>query len=349
MSGSSLDGLDVVAVTFGEHHDFNIQCFETYKFDSALIDKLKKISDNSTLEYFHTSAMYSKFVAKQILKFVKKNKLQPSLVCIHGHTVYHNPTSNISKQMIEGGIVSSLTGIDCLVDFRIQDITSGGQGAPLAPIVEDLLGDHKFYLNLGGIANISIHIKDKCIAYDIGPCNQLFNAIANKVGMPYDKNGNLGQKGQVNQSLLKEWLCNDFIELKPPKSIDNTWLKQNFIDNLPNLNPEDLIATAYEFVAIVIRDEISKYANQNDSVFVTGGGTHNTYFIKKIIAMLNLAKVETVIPSPLIIDAKEALLMAYMGYLYSINESNTIPSVTGSIHSHVAGALYKGSKKCHFE
>ena len=80
-------------------------------------------------------------------------------------------------------------------------------------------------------------------------------------------------------------------------------------------------------------------------MLITGGGAHNDYLVSLISKKLIEVGVKTTLPSKELIDFKEAILMAYMGYRYLNSEPNVLSSATGGTHDIIAGALYKGNGK----
>ena len=92
-----------------------------------------------------------------------------------------------------------------------MDVALGGQGAPLVPIGDKLLySTYNYCLNLGGIANISFEIEGERKAFDICSCNLVLNYFAQKLGLEYDKGGEIAKSGCVDASLLKLLLENPY-------------------------------------------------------------------------------------------------------------------------------------------
>ncbi len=88
------------------------------------------------------------------------------------------------------------TGINVVSDLRAIDVALGGQGAPIVPIGEQLLlSDYLMFLNIGGIANISLNHPEKYIAFDVCPANKVLNMLAHDAGKPFDDGGQLAEKG----------------------------------------------------------------------------------------------------------------------------------------------------------
>ena len=120
-----------------------------------------------------------KFYGQAVKEYVQKYSLAVDLVASHGHTVRHKPEEGYSLQIGAGGEIAKYSGLTSVTQFRSVDIQQGGQGAPLAPVVEHyLFGSYRLFLNLGGIANISLHNPKKIVAYDVCPANQLLNYLS---------------------------------------------------------------------------------------------------------------------------------------------------------------------------
>ena len=96
-------------------------------------------------------------MAEQILAFINTSSLPPiDLIASHGHTIFHDPSQGITKQIGCGEEIAKLTGVKVIYDFRSQDVALGGQGAPLVPIGDAILfHSYDACLNLGGFANVS--------------------------------------------------------------------------------------------------------------------------------------------------------------------------------------------------
>jgi anhydro-N-acetylmuramic acid kinase len=73
------------------------------------------------------------------------------------------------------------------------------------------------------------------------------------------------------------------------------------------------------------------------NALISGGGSHNTYLIERI---KDLSKNEIQVADPIIIDFKEALIFAYLGYLRLSEKINVLSSVTGASRDHIAGSIH---------
>ncbi len=73
----------------------------------------------------------------------------------------------MTAQLGDGAAIAATTRLPVVSDLRAMDIAFGGQGAPIVPIGEKLLlGEYDYFLNIGGIANISFN-NDLRLAPDI--------------------------------------------------------------------------------------------------------------------------------------------------------------------------------------
>jgi anhydro-N-acetylmuramic acid kinase len=77
---------------------------------------------------------------------------------------------------------------------------------------------------------------------------------------------------------------------------------------------------------------------------VTGGGARNTFLIGRLRVLLAPLQIEAVVPSPELVDYKEALVMALIGVLRWREENNVLASVTGARRNSIGGALWIGQE-----
>lgn len=347
MSGSSLDGLDICLCHFSGSDEikWELIAYTAVSFDEALQNKLSIAHTLDTQSLLVLDSEFAHFCALKVIDFLAPLTHKTAYIGSHGHTVFHHPEKGFSLQIGNPGIIATISGINCVGDFRTNDISIGGQGAPLAPIVErHLFPGFTYYLNLGGIANLSCHLQDKIVSWDVTPCNQVLNYYAEKFGFKYDDRGKIARTGTVNNRLLQSLSTLDFFSIKPPKSLDNQWSKNHFISLVDsfNLSPEDSLNTCVVSIAKIIAQDIaSQNTSQKDGqIFVTGGGAFNDYLIEEIDKHLKGMHLHCFVPQPEIVEMKEAALMALMAYLRIIGKPNTIPSVTGASRATCAGAIY---------
>ncbi|NNF34245.1 MAG: hypothetical protein HKN68_09055 [Saprospiraceae bacterium] len=343
MSGSSLDGLDLAICEF-EGTQYKFLATDQILLPESIKTRLSDPLGLSSKALLMLSSDVGMFLAESSRDFIIETDIPVDLIVSHGHTIYHQPESNLSCQIGNGGIIASLTGIDTLCDLRIQDIANGGQGAPLASLIDlNLFKDCSVKLNLGGIANVSISINDHVRSWDVSPCNQVLNQLASFKGYEYDEGGGLARMGNIDEGLWNIWKSIPFFEMSPPKSLDNYWVKNDFFSAVKDVKIEDALHTMCRFLADTLSKDLKKYLPQgNHKMLITGGGAHNQFLLECISEKVD---VEVVVPEDEVIDYKEALLMSYMGHRYLKGQVNVIASATGGDKDIIAGALYKGNGK----
>lgn len=340
MSGTSLDGLDIAHCTFSQQNGvihFELNACETISFSDQWRETLQNLHKSDALEYASTHVAFGRWMGSEILNFNLLHKLPVDYVASHGHTVFHQPAKGFTSQIGDGAALAAECGVPVICDFRSGDVAHGGQGAPLVPIGDSLLfGEYGYCLNLGGFANISFDRDGKRIAYDICPVNIVMNRLAGLKGLAFDRDGFLASSGAVNDPLLTALNALPYYQANPPKSLGREWVDKEISPLLQSaLKPEDLLRTLVEHIAIQIRNAtLSKPAER---ILVTGGGARNRYLLERLQAISNL---EICVPEERIIDFKEALIFAFLGYLRVMNKPNCLSSVTGATRDVCGGAIY---------
>jgi len=340
MSGTSLDGVDLVYVNFNydTKWNFNITNAKTYTYEDKWIEILRDISSKDILSIKKIDKEYSKKLAEIIDQFINEFSIKNiDFVSSHGHTAIHDPINSMTYQIGNLPILSKKINQDVICDFRVQDVELGGQGAPLVPVGEKyLFKEYNAFINLGGFANISRYQDDKLIAYDICPVNIILNRLSKKVGHEFDDKGSLALSGKKIKNLLSDLDRLAFYYEKPPKSLGIEWVNENInplIEKYSNYPIKDLLNTFSHHIATRIVNEIS----DNDKVLLTGGGAYNEYLINTIKLNSNS---EIVFPNSQIIEFKEALIFAFLGVLRYLNINNCYSSVTGASKDHSSGKIF---------
>ncbi len=339
MSGTSLDGLDLVYVKFNQtnYKDFQILHSSTKSYTNHWKEKLQHAIHNSKegLEIMHVE--YGDFLGELTNEFINENKIKNiDFIASHGHTVFHQPDKGITLQIGDGQQLANVTNCKVICDFRTQDVELKGQGAPLVPIGDELLfSEYDYCLNLGGFANVSYKYNSQRIAFDICPVNIVLNYYTKKIGLEYDKNGEIAKNGEVNQELLERLNFLPFYKKKPPKSLGLEWVQQVVFPLINNLETDVsvILRTFVEHSA----QQIGKIFDTSDKVLITGGGTYNSFLIEKIE---EFSKKKIAIADTEIIEFKEALIFAFLGLLRYRNEINCLSSVTGAIKDHSSGKIF---------
>jgi anhydro-N-acetylmuramic acid kinase len=344
MSGTSLDGVDLAHVFFTESQGkwhYEIKEAQTVAYTVAWVNRLKEAIDYTPRQLEQLDHDYTALLANIIREFVANNNIDSlDAVCSHGHTVLHRPAEGVTLQIGNLPQIAALTGLNVVCDFRVQDVALGGQGAPLVPIGDRILfNEYDYCLNLGGFANISFENDSQRLAFDICPVNTVLNFYANRLGYPYDNEGQISRDGQLQPEMFYELESLDFYVQPYPKSLGFEFVKGVVLPLIEayNVQTEDKLHTFTSHVASQIAQAL--VYKKGSKMLVTGGGAYNTYLISCMRALMPDVTIH--IPNDKTIQFKEALIFALLGVLRLRGEINTLSSVTGATKDHSSGKMYK--------
>ena len=353
MSGSSLDGLDLALCRFeidtahpaAPVRGWGIERAATLPFSEQWVARLTHLPAQSGLVLAKTNTYFGHYLAELVQTFLATEGTPPDLIASHGHTVYHEPHKRFSVQIGDGAALAALTRLPVACDFRTQDVALDGEGAPLAALADRLLfPGSQAYLNLGGIANLSIHRPGKpVVAFDVTGANQLLNPLAQLAGLPYDADGALAASGQIVPSLLTALNEAAYFAQAPPKSLSNQWVQQTLVRPLLQAEASSLpdrLRTAVAHTVQQLRAALIRYQAdfERPQLLITGGGAHNTFLIERLRAAVPQWII--VVPDEQTVDFKEAALMALMGALRWYDLPNVDASATGAQRATCSGALH---------
>lgn len=345
MSGTSLDGLDIALCEIkdtGRNTHIDLKQFCTVAYPDDVVDRIKAVAsvDRVKLEDLCIAHDWlGRYHAGIILETLRDWSIAPEKIdCIasHGQTVYHAPfiqhrrqrMPNATLQIGDADHIARSTGILTLSDFRQKHIAAGGEGAPMAALVDDLLFRDKetdrLLLNIGGIANFtylpSEESEDRCVTADTGPGNTLMNkAMQQYFDQPFDRDGKVAGSGTVHPELLKELMQHDYFNRPLPKTTGPEVFNLEWVSEIQrstgtqNLSPEDLVATLTWFSAATIADEIKHLAKDPfPDIYLSGGGMHNRQLVHWLASLLKGARLHSFEEIGFNPDAKEAVSFAVL-------------------------------------
>jgi anhydro-N-acetylmuramic acid kinase len=387
MSGSSLDGLDIAYVelqerlaTGGAKRGWSYELLQAacLPYDEDWRQRLAGAKKLSALDYQYLHTEYGRYLGQQVLQFIEQFGLQyrVQLIGSHGHTAFHDAGRRMTAQLGDGAALAATTRINVVSDLRAMDVALGGQGAPIVPIGERLLlPDYEYFLNLGGIANIS-HMG---LAFDVCPANRVLNELAADEGRPYDEGGAMAAGGQVDEGLLGRLNALPYYAMPWPKSLANEFgtevvlplVRQAMIDSGGRLSTADALRTYGQHIVeqvgravqsltadagagggsadagadervVTGADERADPGAGAGRMLVTGGGAHNTFLVEQL--RHELGGIAVVVPDAALVDYKEALIMALIGVLRWREENNVLASVTGASRDSIGGAVWIGQE-----
>ncbi len=361
MSGTSLDGVDVVLAAI-DRHMVAQQASYCHPFPPALRQRVLAICQGQPLTLSQLGQLdteLGKLFAEAVVTLMRQQALEADdIVAIgcHGQTVWHEPGSFAPNtlQIGDNNQIAAATGVTVVGDFRRRDMALGGQGAPLVPAFHQALlmdsSERRMVLNIGGIANLSLLIPGQPVrGFDTGPGNMLIDAwIWRHQGVSYDHNGTWAASGQVVPALLEQMLNDPWFALPPPKSTGREYFNPDWIERqlqaFPALAPEDVQATLSELTALTIAQQI-QLSNGCDRLLVCGGGGRNPLLMARLAAHLPGTEVTTTDAAGVSGDDMEALAFAWLAFRTLSGLPGNLPAVTGAREMSVLGAIYPANSR----
>lgn len=352
MSGTSLDGVDAVAIDFVQDgsmrrlgHQF---CPYAKDLRSDLLQLAQASIEHDEIETLLRCAVpLGNAYARTSLLLMQKLNLTSTDVtalAIHGQTLRHRPHIHYSLQWNHPAWVAEKTGIDVICDFRARDLAAGGQGAPLVPAFHQATFGHvphSVVVNIGGIANISILQDPTPLGFDTGPGNMLLDWVAQHFfQQSFDANGQIARQGRIQEHILQRMLETPYFHLPPPKStgredFHGTWLTPW----LHRCTPKDLLCTLTELTACSITQAIQQYAPHAQHLWVCGGGALNRYLLRRLSYHFS-GTVRTTTAIGIDPMEVEASAFAWLGYQFLQRKPGNLPGVTNASGLRILGALY---------
>ncbi|WP_448565436.1 anhydro-N-acetylmuramic acid kinase [Thalassotalea ganghwensis] len=355
MSGTSVDAIDVALVCVDDQKTTFLDGIE-YPFLEDIREQILMLCQTGEVHLKALGELQVKLslcygeAVNVLLEKQSINANQIRAVGCHGQTVYHHPFGQypFSMQLLNASVLTANTGITTISDFRSMDIALGGQGAPLVPPFHRSLlltnDKHKgVFVNIGGIANISVIDEDSLIGYDTGPGNVLLDIIMqNRYNLSCDKNGQKAAQGQVCKPLLDAMLSDQYFAKTGEKSTGREyfnldWLNRYLGSEYIHLSDKDLLRTLVELTAVTIANGIG--TNYCHDVYVCGGGIKNQLLMACLQRMLPKANVKTTQALNVDPDYIEAVAFAWLAHQCINRKVGNSPSVTGASKAAILGNI----------
>jgi anhydro-N-acetylmuramic acid kinase len=341
MSGTSMDGVDAaMLMTDGQSiHAFGEHYFRPYTVEEQDIIKaamgLWPDDDPAVLNAAEN-------VVRRAHQEVIAQFPDAQVVGFHGQTLAHDPDAGRTYQIGDGARLARDCGKQVVWDFRSADMAAGGQGAPLAPFFHHAfarqLGMKRpvAFVNLGGVGNVTLvdgskfspEAADALLAFDTGPANAPINdLVSERLGLSYDKDGEIAAKGQVHTDILELAFQNEYFLTKPPKSLDRNSF-EGISKLVEPLSTEDAAATLTAFSASCVYAAQMHFPHDPYRWLISGGGRMNVSMMNALKQRLgdNVDAVEAV---GLDGDMLEAQAFAYLAVRVLRNLPTSSPTTTG--------------------
>lgn len=337
MTGTSCDGLDIAAIEF-DSEGWRPLWEASEPYPKKLREKVLKVQDpkykGSLAETFSLHRDLGQWYAsavEKVLSGLSKEEM-PDVIANHGQTVGHFPedkAGGYTVQMGDPSWIVSKTGLTTISHFRNGDMSSGGEGAPLAPIFHYLIAEALEGIesgvaihNLGGISNFTyLTAQGDILACDTGPANLFIDAAAAKATRgkkSFDRDGVIAAQGRVDEKVLASLMKHPFLKKSPPKSTGrDDFTIPWFMKQTSKLRGADLVATATAFTVESITHAYEKYLlpkHPLKSIYFTGGGTKNRTLMAWLEHHLQGVQVKTLEQAGFDPQYIEAQAFAFMGY-----------------------------------
>ncbi|MQV13495.1 anhydro-N-acetylmuramic acid kinase [Sinorhizobium meliloti] len=352
MSGTSMDGIDIAVVRTDGDSIVDRGPSAGYAYDPRFRERLKQgLEDARSIlkreERPGTLADLERDLtlrhALAVRMFLQENNILPDSVNVigfHGQTVLHRPDQALTVQLGDGELLARETGIDVVYDMRANDMTHGGQGAPLIPAYHAALarGLSKVgeiatpvvFVNIGGISNLTyIGAGEEIVAYDSGPGNTLIDQwMEAHAGIPYDQGGMIASEGGVLRELADRYLSHPFFSAEKRRSLD----RNDFAPPAAgDASLEDGARTlAHVTAAGIVRS--ARHLPANPATYIVcGGGRLNSVIMSDLHALAEAEGARVLAAEALDLngDSMEAEAWAYLAVRSRYCLPLTYPGTTG--------------------
>jgi len=354
ISGTSFDAIEAAAVDFelaGDVLEARLVATSSRPYESQLRSRIAAAlppAQTTLAEVCELDTLIGQAFAEAAATLELDSPAE--LVCSHGQTVFHwvkGTRALGTLQLGQPAWIAERLGVPVVSDVRIGDIAVGGQGAPLASVLDVLLlGDSDrpcAALNLGGIANVTvIRPGEEPFAYDTGPANALLDlAMARDgAGETFDRNGARARRGRVDAALLERLLSEPYYRLEPPKTTGKELFHAEYLADV-RLPLDDLLATLVALTVETLARELERWGVER--VVASGGGARNPAIMEGLRTRLPGVDFSIFDELGVPAESKEAVVFALIGFLTAHGLSGAIPSCTGAARAAVLGTITPGA------
>ena len=344
MSGTSADGVDASIIETDGHtitKHFG-GAFTPYTPQQMVCIKNAYGKDADTSHASHIVTDVHIDAIEHCLRTLDMNIADVDVIGFHGQTTYHAPQDGITIQIGNPQKIATAFNTNVVADFRTNDVRNGGEGAPLAPIYHNAVCKEfgTVFLNLGGVANITVCLPDSITAFDTGPANALMDDYMQTfTDQQYDKNGDIAKSGKANTTLVDAFKTHPYFAKAFPKSLDRDTFKINFTDTTWSaLSVSDAMATLAEMTIASVKIALDNFTDLHTLV-VCGGGANNAYIIQRLKSVLDL-KIITANDYGLDNDMLEANAFGYLAVRHMEKLPLSYPSTTNVKSPCLGGVLF---------
>ncbi|MCP5363932.1 MAG: anhydro-N-acetylmuramic acid kinase [Hyphomicrobiales bacterium] len=353
MSGTSLDGIDAAVVTTDGERTTKRGSTFSMPYEGTVRQRLRAICGRKPLQSYETeSRLLTKAHADAVQSLLSEAGLTArdvDVIGFHGQTIWHSPETLETIQIGDGQWLANRVGVPVVDQFRVADVTAGGQGAPFAPLfhaaLTSSLDKPLAVLNIGGVANVTWIGTDSAacdgplLAFDTGTGNALIDDWTHlHTGQNYDCDGQLAAGGRVDHQRVALWLQHPYFTRQPPKSLDRDEFRF-VLNDLEGFSAADGAATLTALTVGSITRSLDFMPVPPERILVCGGGRHNKTMLRSLAEQLNMA-VEPIEVIGWDGDFIEAQAFAYLAVRSLRAKPLSLPSTTGVPAPQTGGQLW---------
>jgi anhydro-N-acetylmuramic acid kinase len=375
MSGTSADGIDVAILRIRPikgRPELKLIAHEGFRYPTALrgaVLAAMNAKSTSTAELARLNWRLGIAYAEALKTTIGRHQITLDLIGCHGQTLYHQAraasyagkTFACTWQVGETSLIAAQVGVPVVSNFRPADMTAGGQGAPLVPMLDYVLfADSKrgrVLQNIGGIANLTAMpagcTADELIAFDTGPGNMVMDGLTQKLfKKPYDRNGSIAARGQVLNSVVEQMMRNSYFATKPPRTAGREEFGREYAAKFlaacqrASRKPEDALASATALTAESIAQSFKQFVMKSMQgkpvdYIVSGGGAKNATLMRMLNERLQPlgCSLTTSDEFGLPTEAKESAAFALLAWLTWHRLPGNVPAATGAKRAAILGQI----------
>ncbi|KAF5707593.1 anhydro-n-acetylmuramic acid kinase [Fusarium mundagurra] len=285
-----------------------------------------------------------------VKEFCDKHKISMDsidLIGSHGQTIWllsmpEEGETRFAFCLEEGTVISAITGVTTVADFRMAEQAVGRQGAPLVALIDGLLLQH--------------------LTKDCGPGNFFIdNAMRYFTNgeMEYDRDGEWSARGTVCQEIVDKFLStNKYCNHVPPKTTGRETFGDNEGQELINecltagCDKYDTLATITRITAQNIIKQYRTFfprfgisVDQIAEIYMCGGGARNPTIIKYLKDQLPDTEIRALDETGVSSDAKEAVSFAQQAMEAILGRSALVPVNSDSlVPNTISGEIAPGRR-----
>src|SRR5437868_3376268 len=382
MSGTSADGVDVAVCRIGpgrtvsDSPKVSLIGLASFHYVKPLRDQVLKImggANTTAAELSRLSWRLGEVYADCVQRAASRFGVKMALVGCHGQTVHHDSRGarllgtrvRSTSQIGEAAVIAERIRCPVVSDFRPADLTAGGQGAPLVPMLDWCMlrsaKINRVLQNLGGIGNLTAMPagcgSDQVMAFDTGPGNMVVDQCAAVLfGKKFDRDGAIAKQGKVLERVIVRVLRQPYFSTLPPKSCGREEFGVDFAQRFISMcrdaggTSQDCVATATALTAESVVDAYRRFVSGHMSRFadaapvefvVAGGGAKNRVLMELIRERFGEMQVRARTSEELGVpaQAKEGMAFALLAWLTWHGLPGNVPAATGAREAVVLGKI----------